>query len=202
VNRTRLQEAVLFLAGPAPDALDQIEVILRGAGLLVTHRSEWSVAFACADRTPDMASPSSPVAGSHSPGPGTLPPGTGQFALVPVQVAPGILRGWLTYSPPVPSDPDGNGVPDQGLDAPDIFGAIVNPVRAVSRHLQSIVATAEKASAAEAEWQSRASNVRKALVTTGLPTDVIEARLQQLEKRWRDTHQRAGAVIEDEPPPA
>ena len=193
---------MLFLAGPAPDALDQFEVILRGAGLLVTHRSEWSVAFACADRTPDMASPSSPVAGSHSPGPGTLPPGTGQIALVPVQVAPGILRGWLTYSPPVPSDPDGNGVPDQGLDAPDIFGAIVNPVRAVSRHLQSIVATAEKASAAEAERQSRASNVRKALVTTGLPTDVIEARLQQLEKRWRDTHQRAGAVIEDEPPPA
>lgn len=202
MNRTRLREAVLFLAGPAPDALDQIEVILRGAGLLVTHRSEWSVAFACADRTPDRASPSSPVAGSHSPGPGTLPPGTGQIALVPVQVAPGILRGWLTYSPPVPSDPDGNGVPDQGLDAPDIFGAIVNPVRAVSRHLQFIVATAEKASAAEAEWQSRASNVRKALVTTGLPTDVIEARLQQLEKRWRDTHQRAGAVIEDEPPPA
>ena len=202
MNRTRLQEAVLFLAGPAPDALDQFEVILRGAGLLVTHRSEWSVAFACADRTPDMASPSSSVAGSHSPGPGTLPPGTGQIAFVPVQVVPGILRGWLTYSPPVPSDPDGTGVPDQGLDAPDIFGAIVNPVRAVSRHLQSIVATAEKASAAEAEWQSRASNVRKALVTTGLPTDVIEARLQQLEKRWRDTHQRAGAVIEDEPPPA
>ena len=202
MNRTRLQEAVLFLAGPAPDALDQFEVILRGAGLLVTHRSEWSVAFACADWTPDMASPSSPVAGSHSPGPGTLPPGTGQIALVPVQVAPGILRGWLTYSPPVPSDPDGTGVPDQGLDARDIFGAIVNPVRAVSRHLQSIVATAEKASAAEAEWQSRASNVRKALVTTGLPSDVIEARLQQLEKRWRDTHQRAGAVIEDEPPPA
>jgi hypothetical protein len=202
LNRTRLQEAVLFLAGPAPDALDQFEVILRGAGLLVTHRSEWSVAFACADRTPDMAVPPSSVAGSHSPGPGTLPPGTGQIALVPVQVAPGILRGWLTYSPPVPSDPDGNGVPDQGLDAPDIFGAIVNPVRAVSRHLQSIVATAEKASAAEAEWQSRASNVRKALVTTGLPSDVIEARLQQLEKRWRDTHQRAGAVIEDEPPPA
>ena len=193
---------MLFLAGPAPDTLDQFEAILRGAGLLVTHRSEWSVAFACADRSLDMADPSSPVAGSHSPGPGTLPAGTGQIALVPVQVAPGILRGWLTYSPPVPSDPDGNGVPDQGLDAPDIFDAIVNPVRAVSRHLQSIVATAEKASAAEAEWQSRASNVRKALVMTGLPTDVIEARLQQLEKRWRDTHQRAGAVIEDEPPPA
>lgn len=202
MNRTRLQEAVLFLAGPAPDALDQFEAILRGAGLLVTHRSEWSVAFACADRSPDMADPSSPVAGSHSPGPGTLPPGTGQIALVPVQVAPGILRGWLTYSPPAPSGPDGNDVPNQGLDAPDIFDAIVDPVRAVSRHLQSIVATAEKASAAEAEWQSRASNIRKALVTTGLPTDVIEARLHELEKRWRETHQRAGAVIEDEPPPA
>ncbi len=201
MNRTRLQEAVLFLAGPAPDALDQFEAILRGAGVLVTHRSEWSVAFACADRSPDTADPSSPVAGSHSPGPGTLPPGTGQIALVPVQVAPSILRGWLTYSPPVPSGPDGNGVPNERLDATDIFDAIVDSVRSVSRHLQSIVATAERASSAEAEWQSRASNVRKALVTTGLPTDVIEARLHDLETRWRETHQRAGAVIEAEPPP-
>ncbi len=201
MNRTRLQEAVLFLAGPAPDALDQFEAILRGAGVLVTHRSEWSVAFACADRSPDTADPSSPVAGSHSPGPGTLPPGTGQIALVPVQVAPSILRGWLTYSPPVPSGPDGNGVPNEGLDATDIFDALVDSVRSVSRHLQSIVATAERASAAEAEWQSRASNVRKALVTTGLPTDVIEAQLHDLETRWRETHQRAGAVIEAEPPP-
>lgn len=202
MNRTRLQEAVLFLAGPAPDALDRFEAILRGAGLLVTHRSEWSIAFACADRSPDLADPSSPVAGSHSPGPGILPPGTGQIALVPVQVAPRILRGWLMYSPPPPSGPDGIDLPNQGLDAPDIFDAIVDPVRAVSRHLQSIAATAEKASAAEAEWQSRASNIRKALVTTGLPTDVIEARLHELEKRWRETHQRAGAVIEDEPSPA
>lgn len=202
MKRTRLQEAVLFLPGPAPDALDQFEIILRGAGLLVTHRSDWSVAFACAHQSPDIATASHSVAGSHSPGPGTLPPGSGQFALVPVQVAPGILRGWLTYSPPVPSAPDGNVRPNLGRDTPDIFNAIVDPVRAISRHLQSIVTGAEEASAAQAEWQSRASNIRKALAAIGTPTGVIEARLNALEKRWRETHQRASAVTEDEPPPA
>lgn len=202
MNRTRLQEAVLFLAGPAPDALDQFEAILRGAGLLVTHRADWSVAFACTDPSPDGADASSPVAGSHSPGPGTLPPGTGQIALVPVQVAPGILRGWLTFSPPAPSHIDRHTAPNSNPGVSGIFDAIVDPVRSASRHLQAIVTSAEKASAAEAEWQSRASNIRKALMTTGLPTDVIETRLHDLEQRWRETHQRAGAVIEDEPPPA
>ncbi|MSQ43965.1 MAG: hypothetical protein EXR45_07125 [Chloroflexi bacterium] len=202
MNRTRLQEAVLFLSGPAQDALDQVEVILRGAGLLVTHRSDWSVAFAFADCSPDASDASPPVAGSHSPGPGTLPPGTGQIAVVPVQVAPGILRGWLTFSTPAPSPLDCHASPNPDGAASGIFDAIVDPVRATSRHLQSIVTAAEKASAAEADWQARASNIRKALTTTGLPTDVIEARLHYLELRWRETHHRAGAVIEDEPPPA
>ena len=195
----RVSEVRLFLSGPPGAALDRFEAALERAGSFVLTRGPWSLA--AAPRTPSAGGTEAPasgetsdraIAGGHSPGPGTVPIGGAQLALVPVQVDPSVLRAWLTWVP----------VPGVASDPIQVaVDAFNESERDASRVRQSAIEARERTRDVESAWLEQAANIRRALETSGMPTEVISGRLEAMRLRWLRTHRGATAVTEDEPPP-
>ena len=194
----RVSEVRLFLSGPPGAVLDRFEAALERAGPFVLTRGPWSLAAAAqAPNASGVASPArgiTPVrviAGGHSPGPGVVPTGGAQLALVPVQSDPAVLRAWLTWVP------DPSAAPDPIQAAVDAF---IEAERDASRDRQRVIEARELAQDVEATWRNQAENIRRALESTGAPAEVIAARLEATRLRWLRTRRGAGSGEEIEPP--
>ena len=193
-----LREARLFVSGPPSAILDRFEAALRRAGSFCIVRGPWSIAASpdLITSTDRSASPTEiwvrdVVAGARSPGPGTIPVGGAQLALVPVQADPGMVRAWLTWVP------GSNPTQDPVQVAVDAFAL---GERDGSRANKVAIERREGARDPEAAWVSQASNIRHALRSTGLPDEEVDARVAFLRGRWIETRRSAGAITEDEPP--
>lgn len=195
---SRLKEARLFVAGPPTLILDRFEESLKRAGSFCIVRGRWSLAASPGSTTPtdgsDVPNDSAArnaVAGARSPGPGTIPAGGAQLALVPVQADPGRLRAWLTWVPG----------PDPTYDPVQVaVDAFALGERDGSRANQMEIERRERAPDTDSAWVTQASNIRHALRSTGLPDDEVDARLALLRARWNRTRRAADTVTEDEPP--
>jgi hypothetical protein len=195
---SRIREVRLYVSGPPGAVLDRFEAALERAGLFSVVRGDWSIAASPVPSTVDdtvqlvaVGAMRPAVAGGRSPGPGTIPSGGAQLAVVPVQADPTTLRAWVTW---VPGE---SRAPGPVQSAVDLF---VSGERESSRATQRALEARERASDAEASWVVQASNIRRALMTTGVPESAIKKRLETLRARWVSTRNGAKSVEEDEPP--
>lgn len=194
----RLREARLLVSGPPGAVLDRFEAALLRAGSFHVVRGPWSIA-ASPDSTscavgaiaPESLSSGRAVVGARSPGPGTIPVGGAQLALVPVQADPSTFRAWLTWVPETAAAHDPIAVAIDAFALGERDGSRANQVAIEQR---------EHARDAEAAWAAQASNIRHALQQTGVPDEEVEARIASLHARWIQTRRGAEAVTEDEPP--
>lgn len=180
---TSVQESVLLLDEPAGAAILAACEFLRQQGLLVTHQSAYSVAFAAVDgaRSPTLDGEGSPSAGQVQPQPPYV--GAGQIASVPVQVRPEWCRVWVTVN--------GHGA----------VVAVAEAYVAMQRERSARVAVAvqelERGVYDESRWPAYAATLRATLQRQGLVGAVLEAKLTAWKKRWLALGRKAAASPED-----
>lgn len=194
----RVREVLIFFVGPAESVLVRFEAHLRRADVDSFARTPWSLAVASPDhatRVPRV------MLGSHSPGPGTMPLGGAQLALVPVQALPETLRGWLTWV-------EGDELPSAVEGA---VRAFIDDERDTSREVHSRISVAESrvnvglpadAPTGATAWETHAANILAALRATGVADSDATARLAEAKRRWERTQRRAAHAVEEEPPTA
>ncbi len=203
-SRLRVREVRLYFHGPPSAVLDRFEEVLARAGPFVFARTPWSLAAAPRVHAETLAKPNEDrpargiprdglaIAGSQSPGPGTLGVGGAQLALVPVQGSPAHVRAWLSWVPDT-------GTGESLIDA--AIGEFLDKERDGSRAVQVEVDAAERGGG-EATWAAQMANLHRALVVSGVATGDIEARLSAMRARWLAARRGADAADEVEPPVA
>jgi hypothetical protein len=184
----------LFVSGPPSAVLDRFEAALGRVGLFVFVRGPWSVAATPknsqnGERNVGEGRPA--VIGVRSPGPGTVPTGGAQLAVIPIQADPSTLRAWLTWVP-------GAGSPNDPVDV--AVEAFSHGEREASRTCQRQVETLEREASYAVQWGTQATNIRAALLSSGVAAEAVEARLDSMRARWAGSLRRAASVEEDDPP--
>jgi hypothetical protein len=183
-----LRETVLVLAEPAPVVIAAAAGFLRQRGLRLTLQTPFSVAFAEAARdaapeagreaghpggpAPDGAEAAGAAGQAPRPGSaaGTLPPGTGQVAAVPVQVKPEWCRVWVTV----------NGEGPAGAAARAYVAAHQERAAQAEREVQEI----ERGAYDQSRWPQHARVLRATLERQGLDEATIEERVARYKVRW------------------
>lgn len=185
-----MQESVLLLDEPAGTAIIAAGDFLRQQGLWVTHQTEYSVAFAVADRRsrtrdegqdPTQDGGRSPIAGGALPG--STDGGAGQVAAVPVQVRPEWCRVWVTVN--------GHGAVAAAADA------YVATQRERSARVGAAVQELERDIYDEARWPAYEATLRATLQRQGLTGTVLQAKLAAWKKRWLALGQKAATSPRD-----
>jgi hypothetical protein len=168
-----LRETVLVLDEPAPAAIAGAAGFLQQRGLLLTLQTAYSVAFAEPSRAagaeaghPGDAS-QAPRLGSAA---GTLAPGTGQIAAVPVQVKPEWCRVGVTVNGEGP--------------AVAAAGAYVAAHQERAAQAERAVREIELGAYDQSRWPQHAQALRATLERQGLDAATIEERVARYKVRW------------------
>jgi hypothetical protein len=168
-----LRETVLVLDEPAQAVIAGAAGFLRQRGLRLTLRTDFSVAFAEPGRelgrAPGRGEGAGPAPRLGSAA-GTLPPGTGQVAAVPVQVKPEWCRVWVTVNGEGP--------------AAAAAGAYVAAHQDRAAQAERAVREIERGAYDQSRWPQHAQALRATLERQGLDGAAIEERVARYKVRW------------------
>ena len=183
-----MSEVVVFFEESAGAAIERAVTFFEKRGLLVTHRTQYSVAVAdpalAADGVQGAGQVTDLVVGGATPGEGHLPPGAAQVAAVPIQLKPEWCRAWVTAH-------------DEGRIAA-AAAAFVDSQRERSRRVEAEVRALETDVYSEASWPAYEATLRASLQRNGTDEAALETKIAAFKQRWLALGRRAAKAPPEE----